>query len=166
MWTVVLLAVAVAVQVSLLPTLRPLGVVPNLALVVMVLVAVSVPTSEALVGAAVCGLILDLASGINFGLWTGIMMLVTLVAGVLHRSGVELDRSWVPLVLVACGTASIALVIWLGLARTVTSWPVLILTGRLGLELMINLGLTVALMPFVQWLLRGSRRQSEVGGFE
>lgn len=163
---ILLLVTAVAFQVSLLPTLRPLGIVPNLALVVMVLASLSVTTSEGLIAAVISGLVLDLASGANFGLWTGIMVLVVLVVGMLHRAGIELDRSWVPLALVAGATFVLTIGVWLGLVSGVSNWPVLNLIGRLTIELVINLGLTVALMPLVRWLLGGGARRSEVGGLE
>lgn len=161
-----LMVLAVAAQISLLPTLRPLGVVPNLVLVMMVLVAVAMPTSEALIIAVVSGLILDLASGEHFGLWMGVMILITLVAGMLHRTGVELDRTWVALALVSGGTVCMSVAIWFGLAKFFSGPHLIGLAGRMSLELVLNLGLTVVFIPLAQWLLRGGRRQSEVGVFE
>ena len=151
-------------QLSLLPALRPLGAVPNLSLVIIVLAALYVATSEALAAAAVCGLMLDLASGANFGLWTGVLMLGTLVAGMLRRAGVELDRAMVAPVLVLLGTLMMATVIWVGLAARAAHFPGASLAGKLAIELMINLSLTVMLRPLVRLVLAGRGRQVDSGG--
>jgi len=96
------MSLAVILQVSFLPAVRVFGVVPNIALVLMVLISMIVVTSEALIVAALSGLVLDLASGSNFGLWTGVMVLVALAVGMMQRAGLELDRIVVALVLVCC----------------------------------------------------------------
>jgi rod shape-determining protein MreD len=159
-----LMSLVVILQVSFLPAVRPFGVVPNIALVMMVLVSLSVVTSEALIVAALSGLVLDLASGSNFGLWTGVMMLIALVVGMMQRAGLELDRMFVALVLVAAGTAVIALVIWTALFPSVAHWPAVELAGRLAIELVINLVLTILLWSPVRLLLGGSGPRAESGG--
>lgn len=159
-----LMSLVVILQVSFLPAVRLFGVVPNIALVMMVLVSLSVVTSEALIVAALSGLVLDLVSGPNFGLWTGVMMLIALVVGMMQRAGLELDRMFVALVLVAAGTAVIALVIWTALFPSVAHWPAVELAGRLAIELVINLVLTILLWSPVRLLLGGSGPQAESGG--
>ncbi len=156
-------AAAVLIQLSLLPALRPFGVVPNLLLVVIVLVCLSLPTSEVLVAAAAGGLVLDLGSGANFGLWTGVLMLVALVGGVLHRAGIELDRAPVAPALVAVGTILIAVGVWIGLLKSGGPWPGLSPGGRLLVELVINLSLTMLLRGPLGWLM-GMGRQASAGG--
>jgi rod shape-determining protein MreD len=161
---IALITVVVVLQLSLLPGLRPLGVVPNLAVVVMVLAALNVVTSEALVAAAASGLVLDLASGANFGLWTGVFMLITLVVGVLRRAGIELDGAVVAPGLVAAATLVITLVVWLALAPKGVHWTFGGAAGQLVVELVINLVLTIALAPLVRWMLGGTRAQTGFGG--
>ena len=161
---IILIGLAVVLQVSFLPALRPLGVVPNSVLVMVVLCALYIATSEALVAAAICGLLLDLASGANFGLWTGVLLLATLGIGMLHRSGIELDRVVVAPALVGVGTLVTASVIWLGMAASIARFPLTDLIGRLVIELMINLALTMLLRPVVRATLVGRRRQFESGG--
>jgi len=158
------MSLAVILQVSFLPAVRVFGVVPNIALVLMVLISMIVVTSEALIVAALSGLVLDLASGSNFGLWTGVMVLVALAVGMMQRAGLELDRIVVALVLVAAGTAVIALVIWTAIFPNVAHWPAAGLTGRLAIELVINLVLTMLLWSPVRLLLGGSGPQAEPGG--
>ena len=161
---IVLMSLAVILQVSFLPAIRLFGVVPNVALVAMVLVSLNVVTSEALSVAALSGLVLDLASGSNFGLWTGVMVLIALAVGVMHRAGLELDRVFVAFGLVAVGTLVITSVIWTALVPSVAHWPVADLAGRLTIELVINLVLTMMLRPLVRLLLGGSGPQAEPGG--
>jgi rod shape-determining protein MreD len=137
---------AVMLQVSLLPALRPLGVVPNVALVTVALVALYMATSEALILAAGCGLALDLAGGANFGMWTGILMLVVLVVGLMGRAGIELDSWWVGLMLVGIGTLLMTIVIWMSLVTGGANWPVpLDWVRRLVTELVLNLLLVAVL---------------------
>lgn len=157
-------ALAILLQVNLLPALQPFGVVPNLALVAVVLVAVYLAISEALLAGAVGGLVLDLASGANFGLWTGVLILMCLVVGVVHRAGIELDRAWVAAALVVAGTLVIAAVVWLGLAAKGAQGPAGSLAGRLWMELVINLVLVMGLRPAVRRLLAGGRPRHETGG--
>ncbi len=161
---IVLMSLAVILQVSLLPAIRLFGVVPNVALVAMVLVSLSVVTSEALSVAALSGLVLDLASGSNFGLWTGVMVLIALAVGMMRRAGLELDRVVVAFGLVAVGTLVITAVIWTALVPSVAHWPVADLARRLTIELVINLVLTIMLRPLVRLLLGGSGPQAEPGG--
>ncbi len=160
---ILLMGMAVILQVSFLPAVRLFGIVPNLALVMMVLVALGVATSEALILAALSGLVLDLAGGSNFGLWTGGMVLIALVVGIVHRAGLELDRLLIPLVLVASGTLVISLVILVALVPSVGHWPAAYLTQQLIIELVINLLLTMMLRPPVRLLLGRSGPQAESG---
>ncbi len=159
----ILIALAAILQVSLLPALRPLGVVPDLTLVVVVLVSLWLATSESLIAAALSGLLLDIASGSNFGLWTGIMTLSALGIGVMHRAGIETDRVFVALVVVTAGTIVTTVVIWVALVPSVNHWPLGVLVGRLIIELVINLILTMVLRPAVRLLLHGSSPQTSSG---
>jgi rod shape-determining protein MreD len=142
--------IAVLLQISFLPALRPLGVVPNLLLVVVVLVGLEGTSSSALVIAVAGGVISDLSSGANFGLWTGLLVLAALVTGLIHRAGFELNGPIVALTMVFAGTVLETGVILLGLVNSVSSWPVGYLLGHLGLEVMLNLVLTVALRPLIR----------------
>jgi cell shape-determining protein MreD len=133
-WLVALVGLTILSQVSWLPALRPLGVVPNLALVMVVLVGLEGTASTAVAAAVVCGVALDLTSGANLGLWTGLLVLVAVVTGMLHRAGIETDRLLVPAVMVTVGS----------------NWPWGMLAGRFALELVLNLGLMMVLKPVVR----------------
>jgi rod shape-determining protein MreD len=140
-------------QLSLLPALRLFGVVPNLVLVVVTLVALNVVTTEALAVAVLSGLILDLAGSAYFGLWTGALVLVTLVVGLMGRAGIELDGLWVALAVVAAGTVVITLAIWSSLAAAGGGFPVSVAwNSRLVVELVLNLVLVTMLRPLLRML--------------
>jgi rod shape-determining protein MreD len=147
-WVVV--AVVMLAQISLLPGLRPFGVVPSAALVLVVLVGVESTASLAIVVAVAGGLVLDLTSGVNIGLWTGVLVLAALVTGFLHRAGVEMDSPVVPGVVVAAGTLLAAVVVLAGLVNVTAHWPAGFLVSRVGLELMLNLILMILLRPVVR----------------
>jgi hypothetical protein len=154
---IVLAVAGVVLQLSLLPALRPLGVVPNLALVVVVLVGLEGTASLALVIAVAGGLALDLASGANFGLWTGLLVSMALAAGLIHRAGIELAGPTVAAVMVTLGTLVMSVAVLSGLVRVVTDWPVGALVGRFTTELVLNLILTVALRPLVRLVVPDPR---------
>ena len=152
---VVLAVVCVLLQVSFLPALRPLGVVPNLLLVLVVLVGLEGTSSSALVIAVAGGVTSDMASGANFGLWTGLLVLAALVTGLIHRAGFELSGPIVALIMVFGGTLLETGVILLGIVNVVSHWPVGYLVGHFGLAAMLNLFLTVALRPLIRGLVPG-----------
>ena len=141
---------AAVLQATLLPALRPLGVVPDLALVMVVLVGLESTATTALVAAVAGGLVLDMAGGANFGMWTVILVLAALAAGLIHRAGIELVGPAVALVMVAAGTVLSASVVLGGLAGSNIGWPMGVLLGRLAGELVLNLILTMMLRPLVR----------------
>jgi len=149
-------------QVSLLPALRPLGVVPNLALVIVTLIGLEGTASMALTTAVAGGVVLDLASGANFGLWTAMLVLAALVGGLVHRAGIELGGPTVALVIVAIGTAIETAVIVLGVAGS-ANLSAGVIAGRLIAELVLNLVLTVMLTPLVRRLVPDQTASGEIG---
>jgi rod shape-determining protein MreD len=146
-----LVAAGLAVQLGFMPALRPLGVIPNLVLVLVVLVGLTGTATAALSVALVGGLLLDLTSGADFGLRMGIFVLAALVTGLVHRSGLTLAIPVVASVLVVAATVVQAVAVLAGMAGMVTSWPWGIVLGRLGMEVVLNLGLTILLAPLVRW---------------
>jgi rod shape-determining protein MreD len=150
-------------QVGLLPALRPFGVVPNLALVWIVLIGLEGSASLALIYAVVIGVSLDVASGASFGLWTGMLVLAALAAGVVHRAGIELTGSLVAAVMVAVGTVLTTVVILGGLVNSITHWPWGLILVRLVMQLVLNLILTVGLRPLARWLVGATDRPVRIG---
>jgi rod shape-determining protein MreD len=158
------IGLAVVLQISLLPALRPFGVVPNLVLVTVVLAALFAATSDMLVAAVLAGLLLDLVSGSGFGLWSGILVLATLVTGVMHRSGLEIRGALVAPVVVAAGTLLFTAGTLLVLGGGAANWPVLTLLGRFVVELLLNLTLVAMLKPVARVLFGGGQTRFELGG--
>jgi rod shape-determining protein MreD len=152
----VLVMAGILLQLSWLPALRPLGVVPDLALVLVVLVGLEGTASQALLVAVAGGLLMDLASSAGFGLWTGVLVVVALVTGLLQRAGVELESMMWSLALVAAGTLVANVVILVGIADSVARWQWGTVAWRLVVQLGLNLVLVVCLRPLVRWLERDS----------
>jgi rod shape-determining protein MreD len=146
---------SVLLQVSFLPALRLFGVVPNLVLVIVVLVGLEGTSSSALVIAVIAGVICDMSSGTNFGLWTGLLVLAALVTGLIHRAGFELSGPIVAMSMVCAGTLLETGVILLGLVNSVSSWPIGFLLGHFCVEIMLNLVLTIALRPLIRSVVPG-----------
>ncbi|MDF2460603.1 MAG: hypothetical protein K0S68_6 [Candidatus Saccharibacteria bacterium] len=149
--------VIVMMQISLLPALKPLGVVPNIALAWVVLVGLEGTASSALAVAVASGIIIDLASGANFGLWTGTLVLAALAGGVVHRAGIELTGWLVAGVMVAVGTLLMTIITLGGLVDTVGEWPAGAMVGRFMTELMLNLLLTAGLRRAARMVAAGPR---------
>ncbi len=160
---VVLALAAVWLEVSFLAPLRPLGVVPNLALVVMVLVATSVAASTGLALAAVVGLSLDLVSGRNFGLETGFFLLLLLSISLLERLGTDFNNLGLLAGVVAAGTLVVdgAILVSLALGGGGVRWGYAAHT--VVLELICNLALLVALRAALAGLLRPPRDALSIG---
>jgi hypothetical protein len=149
---ILLVAVCVLIQVSLLPALRPFGVVPNLLLGLVALVGLEDTASLALVVAVAGGITLDVASGTPFGMWTVVLVLAALVTGLIHRAGLELAGGLVAGGIVGVGTIIMNLGVLLSLAPVVSHWPVGTLLARIGLQLGLNLILVWVLNPLVKWV--------------
>ena len=152
-WFVTTMAVLLLVQVSFLPAMRPFGVVPDLILVVVVLLGLDSTVSRALTVGVVGGLLLDLSSGADFGLRTGLFLIMALTAGLVQRSGLNVSGPIVALILVALGTVLQTVAIIVSVASSVASWQYGYVVSHLAIELMINLSLVVVLHPLIRWLV-------------
>jgi rod shape-determining protein MreD len=149
----IVVALSILIQVSLLPAIRPLGVVPSLMLPVVVLIGLEGTATVALAAAVVGGVALDLASSTNFGMWTAILVLAALTAGLLRRAGFELAGPIIAIVMVTAGTILSTLVILMGLVTEATSWPVGVIAAKFLSELVINLLLTILARPLIKRLV-------------
>ena len=153
-WLLWIFCVLVVVaQVSLLPALRPLGVVPNAVLGLVALVGMEGTASEALVVGVVAGVVVDLSSGANFGLWTAVLVLTALAAGLLHRAGVELGGAVTETVMVLVGTLVMSLVILVSLVNTLGRWDWSLLMVHILLQLVLNVALMLIMRPVVRQLI-------------
>ncbi len=155
-WRVwVVSAVVLGLQVAWLPALRPLGVVPNVALVLVVLVGLNGTASRALGVALVGGLLLDLTSGTDFGLRIAFLTLVALVTGLVHRAGFDAAGVLVLLALVVLGTIVSTLTILLSVVTFASHWPVGWIALHLAIELALNIAAMFLLRPIIKWASPG-----------
>ena len=150
-------------QITFLPALRPFGVVPNVVLPLVALIGLETTVSFALGIAVVMGVLLDMSSGANFGAWTAVLVIAVLAAGLLRRAGIELSSAVIAPVMVAAGTVVMALTLLVPMIGQVDSWPVGVLIGRLGTQLVLNLILTVGLGPVVRSLVPHQPRELTIG---
>lgn len=137
------LAIAAAlVQATYLAAWRPLGIVPDLVLIIVVRLALQLGATEALTVAVLGGLTLDLAAGDRFGLRTAVLVAITVGLVVIRRQGL-VAGFWLEMGLVA--TAALiygglqVIALWLGQAG---SWRLLWL---LVLTVLVDLGLAAIL---------------------
>ncbi len=157
-------AVLVVAQLSLLPALRPLGVVPDVALVLVILVALEGTASLALGVGVAAGAVLDIGSGANVGMWIGFLVVAAVSGGLVHRSGIETDRWWVPAVMIVVGTVVLTMVVLISMGNVVAHWPVGYLGRRLVAEVVLNIALMMVLRPVVRRLVPGQSDLTEVRG--
>ncbi len=131
--------VSVWLQVSFLGALRPFGVMPNLALVVIIIAGLAATASQTLVLAVSMGVLLDFMSGADFGLRTAFLCLLALLVIVLRRSGAEFERLGLVAALVLSATLlfNAAIITTLLALKVSLLWPNVI--RSLGIELGLNL---------------------------
>ncbi len=149
----VVLGLSIAAQVSLLPALRPFDVVPNLLLVLVVLIGLRSTVSQALLLAVLGGIVMDLASGSDFGRDMGILVLGALSTGLVRRSGLTLTGPLVAVGLVAVMTLAATALSLAGIFDSLSgSLSGRILSTLVG-ELVLNLVLTLGFRPIINRLV-------------
>lgn len=144
---------AIATQVSLIPALRPFGVVPDIVLVLVLLLGLRSTVSQALILALVGGIVMDLSSGTDFGMHTGILVLAALSTGLVRRSGLALVGPLIAVGLVLVLTLisdALSLAAIMGSLSIGTSGSVLAIV--LG-ELVLNLALVLGIRPIINRLV-------------
>lgn len=148
------LLLIVWLQIYFLGAMRPLGILPNLLLVMLTYFALMRPASQALAVGVAGGLMLDLASGADFGIRLGFYSLFALVVVMTRQLGGSPDSLWTAIGLIVGGTVAYNLIVLasLILARADLNFAVI---GRLILnETLINLAFGLVLSRFWRWLYR------------
>ncbi len=157
-----LLAAGVALlQIYFFASNRPFGIVPNLVLVMVVLAGAFQTATYTVVTALTGGLLLDLASGGQFGLKLAFFLILALALVLARQNGLELQKFSVliPVLLVATLLYNLSLISVVVLAHGLISWQVVM--GRIVLEAALNLLILVVLKPVVEWM---SPNRLEVAG--
>lgn len=143
----VVVIIAVFLQVSFFPALRPFGVVPNILLPIVVFVGLYGQASTALVVATVGGLAMDMASSSDFGLWTGTFVLAALVCGYVHRAGVVLIAP-VGVIMVTVATVLANAVLLTSVFGATGPWSSV--AGSLIIQVVLNFILTMAIGSLIR----------------
>lgn len=102
--------ISLVLQLSFLPALRPFGVVPNIVLMVIAAAALTGPLVTAMILGLGCGFLLDLVSGSDFGLQTGLLALGVLLAAYVSRSGLQMGIRVQLLIVILAVTAVTAII--------------------------------------------------------
>lgn len=150
MFKLILVALVVVwLQLALLPAIRPLGIVPNLALVVVVLLATRLELPTSLGVAVAIGWLLDSAGGSDYGLRTSFYLLLALGTALLRQIGSDLENISLQASIVVAGTVLLNLAILVNLALLHANLPLRIIAVKLTSEIICNL---ILLLP-TKWLL-------------
>lgn len=157
----IIVILAIFLQVSFLPALRPFGVVPCILLPIVVFVGLYGQASTALVAALAGGLSMDLASSGDFGLWTGTFVLAALVCGYVHRAGVELITP-VAVIMVAVATLVVNVVLLTSVYGAPGPWSAVF--NNLVIQVVLNFILTLAVGPLIRPVVRTSNNSEMMIG--
>ncbi len=146
--TGLMLLVVLCLQVGFLGGWRPLGVLPNLLLIALTYWGLNRPASETLAAALTGGLILDLASGADFGLRLAFYSFYALGVIYLKQRGAGQSILVVGGTLIA-GTILYNLVVLSTLVAGHVGFRVIIAAKLIALELILNL--LIAFLPRKIW---------------
>ncbi|HSX48259.1 MAG TPA: rod shape-determining protein MreD [Candidatus Nanoarchaeia archaeon] len=146
--------VAAWLQLYFLGNMRPLGVLPNLLIIVIIYAGLLREATETLAIALGGGLILDLASGADFGLRMAFYAVLALVVMVLRQMGADFENLGLVLATTAVGAFLYNLAVITGLALQHGSVPLSLAAGRIGRELLLDLVLVVLLRPLLIKILQ------------
>lgn len=132
------LLAAVIIQLSWFSHVRPFGVMPNLVLTVVIVTALWSRATTALASAVVCGILLDLASGSDFGLRTAFFTVVVLAIIATRQLGLHAESFSIALAITAAATILANLMIVLSVIGSTAGvdWSVVAL--RVALEVLYN----------------------------
>lgn len=156
---IILVILAVWVQTAWFGHVRPLGVIPNLMLVLVILFGLWSNASPTLAAAIGGGLLLDLASGSDFGLRMGFYGVLALAVVAVRQLGVS-NGLLLGCALTITGTIVFNLVI-LATLRAGLSY---VAEVRIGLEVIDNLVLMGLAFVLRANLSRNSRTNLELSG--
>lgn len=146
---IIVTLLAVWLQLATLPAIRPLGIVPNLALVVVILLAIRLPVVTSLSLAVVIGWFLDAGAGSDYGLRVTFYSLVVILTVFLRQLGSDLENLSLQASLVTAGTVVLNLAILANLAFQHTPLPL----GYVGLRLLSEVIINVLLLFPVRWVM-------------
>lgn len=134
--TVVLVLLVALIQVTIFGQWRPFGVMPNLMLILVICLALWGSASLALAGTILGGLVLDLASGSDFGLRTAFYTVVALAVIAARQLGLHSDSILSAVILVMVATILFDAAILSTIPRMDTDWSYVI--SKTGWQIVVN----------------------------
>lgn len=140
-------------EVSFFGAWRPLGILPNLFLVVLLISSLIVPTSEALMMGLGGGLLLDFVSGSDFGLRTAYFCFLVLLIVVIRRTGADFERWSMKLAAIISATILYDAAILLTVLNSQLLQHFQIIGGIVVLETAFNVGLLIVLNRPLRYML-------------
>jgi cell shape-determining protein MreD len=141
---VVIALVVVWMQTALFGQFRPLGVMPDIVLVTVILIALWLEATPTLAMATACGLLLDMASGDSFGLRTGFLVVVSLVVIAARQFGLHSESLLTAGTLVVATTVAFNLIVIASLSGATIDWTVV--GSRIGLQIVDNLAVLLIIL--------------------
>lgn len=142
---------------------RPAGVVPSIAIMVILLISLWRPASEAVMVSVITGIALDATSGNDFGLRTGYYSLLALIVVILVQTGFELERLVsFSLVVVAASFVWLVLLVGTSLASG-GAISIGAVGGVILVEITFNVLLAWAMMPLMRRLLLKHQNDFQIG---
>lgn len=151
--------VAVLLEVAFFGHVRPFGVMPNLMIIVVTISAMWSQATPTLVAALLGGLLLDGASGTDFGLRTAFFAALALTVIAARQLGLHTDSVITTLMIVAVATALFDLAV----LTSVISGPLNsgFIIGQIAREVVLNSIITAAV-----WLTGINLRQRQLAVVE
>jgi rod shape-determining protein MreD len=156
---IVAVVAAVILQIAYFGHLRPIGVIPNLMLVLVIVSGLFSAATPTVATALFGGLLLDLASGSDFGLRMAFYLLAALVVIALRQFGVHPESLLNALILIVVLTAvfDLAIVSSIGPPNA----PVLLIITK---EAVVNAVIGLILLVGVALIQGRKRVTGEIGG--
>lgn len=142
---VLVVLVAVWLQISFFGAFHIFGVLPNVLLVLMIYAGLICRTSDAVMMGLLGGLLLDLASGNDFGLRMGFFVLTGLLIAVLKQAGTDFENTAMVLAATLAGTVlyDVAALSSLLVKGAVIPWGTVV--GVMMVEVLVNGALALLL---------------------
>lgn len=157
---ILIVLVAAWVQISWFGQLRPLGVIPNVMIVTIVLFSLWANATSCMAAALGGGLLLDMASGADFGLRTAFFMVLALAVVAGRQLGMHAEAF-----ITAVGVVAVATILYnIAVLTTFSASFSAIIPLRIGAEL-IDVTVLTAVIYLVR-LLINDRRPSKQTSLE
>lgn len=148
----------VILETSFFGQFRIFGVIPNLLLIAIILNGLHGTASSTVAMALGGGLLLDLASGQDFGLRLAFFTLVAMAVIVIRQLGFQLDGLWMVGLLAAAGTVAFNMAIMAGIGWLDVRQHFDATFRLVGMELIINCAFIAAVQVVLSILGMGDNR--------